>query len=220
MRVCFQDGAIHKGTGVAFIGIADYIFGRACGSTTGLPFLSGRKTGTTTPSKPGSLHLANDLLRCHFEESLLQCPITSTSNIMLDFFGVDMPAVTQDDALLFLIEVYLCIVRYGFASNRVTVEKAFHGFAFTKMRADNFWSILGLDMGIENALGFDDYIGALLTETVAAREIHLGMAYPLSVYFFLKRLIDSIRAAGKASCSLTNKNSMTVRHTTLYPPDF
>ena len=73
-------------------------------------------------------------------------------------------------------------------------------------------------MGIENVLGFNDYIGALLTETVTASEIHLGMAYPLSAYFFLKRLIDSIRPAGKASCSLTNKNSMTVLHTTLSFP--
>jgi hypothetical protein len=88
------------------------------------------------------------------------------------------------------------------------------------MSGDDFWSILGLDMGIEDALGFNDYIGALLTETVTTGEIHLGMAYPLSAYFFLQRLIDSIRAAGNASCSLTNKNSMTLLHTTLYPPDF
>jgi len=87
------------------------------------------------------------------------------------------------------------------------------------MRGDNFWSILSLDMGIENAFRFDDYIGTLLTETVTTSEIHLGMAYPLPVYFFLKRLIDSIRAAGKASCSLTNKDSTMVLHTTLHSPD-
>jgi hypothetical protein len=99
------------------------------------------------------------------------------------------------------------------------VEKAFHRLAISKMRDDNFWSILGLDMGIENAFGFNDYIGALLAETVTTSEIHLGMAYPLSAYFFPKRLTDSIRAAGETSCSLTNKDSMMVLHTTLYPPD-
>jgi hypothetical protein len=99
------------------------------------------------------------------------------------------------------------------------VEKAFHRLAISKMRADNFWGILGLDVGIENAFRFNDYIGTLLAETVTTSEIHLGMAYPLPAYFFLKRLIDSIRAAGEASCSLTNEDSMMVLHTTLHSPD-
>jgi hypothetical protein len=99
------------------------------------------------------------------------------------------------------------------------IEKAFHRFAISKMRADNFWSILSLDMGIKNAFGFNDYIGTLLAETVTTGEIHLGMAYPLSAYFLLKHLTDSIRTAGETSCSLTNKDSIMVLHTTLYPPD-
>jgi hypothetical protein len=86
------------------------------------------------------------------------------------------------------------------------------------MRGDNFWSILGLDMGIENALRFNDYIGTLLAETMTTSEIHLGMAYPLPAYFLLKRLVDSIRATGETSCSLTDEDSTMVFHTTLHPP--
>src|SRR4030043_2436820 len=99
------------------------------------------------------------------------------------------------------------------------VEKAFHRFAISKMRGDNFRNILGLNMGIENALGFNDYIGTLLAETVAAGNINLGMAYPLLTYFFLKRLIANIRAAGKASRSLTNEDGMMVLHTILFSLD-
>jgi hypothetical protein len=99
------------------------------------------------------------------------------------------------------------------------VEKAFHRFVISKMRSNNFRNILGLNMGIENALGFNDYVGTLLAETVAAGEINLGMAYPLSTYFFLKRLTDNIRAAGKASRSLTNKDGMMVLHTILFSLD-
>jgi hypothetical protein len=108
---------------------------------------------------------------------------------------------------------------YGFAGYRVMVEKTFHRLAISKMRGDNFRSILGLDMGIENAFRFNDYIRTLLAETVTASEIHLGVAYPLLVYFFLKRLVDSVRAAGKASCSLTDEDSTMAFHTTLHPPD-
>jgi hypothetical protein len=99
------------------------------------------------------------------------------------------------------------------------VEKAFYRLAISKMRGDNFWGILGLDMSIEYAFRFNDYIRALLTETVTTSEIHLGMAYPLPTYLLLKRLIYGIRAAGEASRSLTNENSMMVFHTILHPPD-
>jgi hypothetical protein len=98
------------------------------------------------------------------------------------------------------------------------VEKAFHGLAISKMRGDNFRSVLGLDVSIENAFRFNDYIGTLLAETMTTSEIYLGMFYALSSYFFLKRLIDNIRTAGKASCSLTDKDSTMVFHTTLHPP--
>jgi hypothetical protein len=87
------------------------------------------------------------------------------------------------------------------------------------MGSNNFRSIVGLDMSIENALGFNDYIRTLLAETVAAGKINLGMAYPLSAYFFPERLIDSIRAAGKTSCSLTNEDGMIVLHTILFSLD-
>jgi hypothetical protein len=56
------------------------------------------------------------------------------------------------------------------------VKKTLHGLAISKMRADNFWSILSLDMGIENAFRFNNYIGTLLAETMTTGEIYLGMA--------------------------------------------
>jgi hypothetical protein len=99
------------------------------------------------------------------------------------------------------------------------VEKALHRFVITKMGNNDFLSVLGLDMGIKNAFGFNDHIGALLAETVAAGEVHLGMAYPMPAYFFPKRLIDSIGAAGKASCPLANKDGAMVWHTIRFSPD-
>jgi hypothetical protein len=99
------------------------------------------------------------------------------------------------------------------------VEKTFHSFAISKMRGDNFWSILSLDMGIENAFRFNDYIRTLLAKAVTTSKIHLSMAYPLPVYFFLKSIIDSFRAAGNASCSLTNENGTMVFHTIFHSLD-
>jgi hypothetical protein len=87
------------------------------------------------------------------------------------------------------------------------------------MRGDNFRSVLGLDVGIENAFRFDNYIRTLLAKAVTTSEIHLGMAYPLPVYFFLKRIIDSFGTAGNASCSLTDKNGAMAFHITFYSLD-
>jgi hypothetical protein len=94
------------------------------------------------------------------------------------------------------------------------VEKAFDGLAISKMRGDNLRSILGLDMSIENAFGFNDYIGTLLAKAMTTGEIHLGMSYFFPVDFFLESCIDGFGAAGNASCSLANENGARASHIT------
>jgi hypothetical protein len=99
------------------------------------------------------------------------------------------------------------------------VEESLYWLAISKMRGDNFRSVLSLDVGIENASRFDNYIRTLLAKAVTTSEIHLGMAYPLPGYFFLKRIIDSFRAAGNAPRSLTDKNGAMAFHITFHPLD-
>ena len=52
MGVCLQNRAVHKGTGVALVGIADNIFRRASGLAAEFPLDPGGKTGPTTPTQP------------------------------------------------------------------------------------------------------------------------------------------------------------------------
>jgi hypothetical protein len=56
------------------------------------------------------------------------------------------------------------------------VEKSLHWLTIPKMRTDNLWGILSLDMGIENTLRFNHYIGTLLTETMTTGEIHFNIS--------------------------------------------
>jgi hypothetical protein len=65
---------------------------------------------------------------------------------------------------------------HSFAGYRVMIEQTLHGLAISKVRTDNLWSILSLDMGVENTFRFNNYIGTLLAETVTTGEIHLSMA--------------------------------------------
>jgi hypothetical protein len=99
------------------------------------------------------------------------------------------------------------------------VKEAFHRLAILEMRGDNFGSIFGLNVGVENALRFNDYIGALLTEAMATGEVHLDIIHPLPTYFVLECLIDSFGPAGNAPCSLTNKDNALVYHAILHPSD-
>ena len=107
VRVRFQDRAVHESAWVAFIGVADYIFLLSGRVAAELPLAAGGKTSTASTSQPGIRDLADNLLRCHFKAGLPQRPITPASNIVIDFFRVDLSAVAQDDALLFFVEVYL-----------------------------------------------------------------------------------------------------------------
>ncbi len=84
-----------------------------------------------------------------------------------------MAAVAQDDPPLLFIEFNIRVARYRLTADRVAVEEAFHRLAVPKVGAHNIGRILGLDMGIEDAVGFNNDIGALLTEAVAAAEVNL-----------------------------------------------
>jgi len=97
-------------------------------------------------------------------------------DIVVNFLGINVSTVMQDDALLFFIKVYLRVAWYSFISYWVTIEKALHWLAIPEVGANNLRRILSLDMGIENALRFNDYIGTLLAETMTASEIHLNIS--------------------------------------------
>ena len=74
-----------------------------------------------------------------------------------------------------LHEVENTILMQNSGSHRVTVEESFHWLAISKVRMNNLRSILRLDMGIENALRFNYYIGSLLAETMTTGEIYLNI---------------------------------------------
>jgi hypothetical protein len=103
--ICFQDGTVHKGTGVAFIGVTDYVFAAARGAAAKLPLATGGKTGATSPAKTGFLDLLNNLLGSH-QKSFPQRSITSAINVVPDLFRVDLPTISQNYTLLLLVEVY------------------------------------------------------------------------------------------------------------------
>jgi len=90
----------------------------------------------------------------------------------------------QDDTLLFFIKVYLRVAWYSFVSYWVTIEKALHRLAIPEVGANNLRCIPSLDMGIENALGFNDYARALPAKavTMATTDFQRSVFQPLPSY--------------------------------------
>ncbi|MBA7601124.1 hypothetical protein ES703_08191 [subsurface metagenome] len=99
MRVAFQQRAVHKGTGVALIGITNHILYRARGLATEFPLQTGGEASPSPAPQPRLLYLLNHPLRGHF-----QCPdqaaIAIPGDILVDALRVDNPAVAQGDAHL------------------------------------------------------------------------------------------------------------------------
>jgi hypothetical protein len=62
------------------------------------------------------------------------------------------------------------------------------------VRSDDFSSILGLDMGIENTIGLHHDIGALLAKTMAAGKVNFSFRHALFDQLCLQGLIDSVTA--------------------------
>jgi hypothetical protein len=59
------------------------------------------------------------------------------------------------------------------------IEETLHRFSVTEVRGNDFGGIIGIDMGIEDAVRFDHHVGALLAKAVAAGEVNGGSGHAL-----------------------------------------
>ena len=77
-------------------------------------------------------------------------------------------------------------------SHRVTVEETLHRLALAKVGTHNLRGILSLDVGIKDAVRFDNYAWPVPAKTVTmtAADVHLGVCHTLPLYLSLERLVD------------------------------
>ncbi len=100
--VAFQDGAIHVGPGIAFIGIADddFCVGLDCGGH--FPLGPGGKAGPAAPAEPGTFNRCDYLVGGQ-PESLDQGRVPARGDILVDALRVDLAALFHDNPF-FLVE--------------------------------------------------------------------------------------------------------------------
>ena len=123
MRVAFHDRAVHVGSGVPFVGIADDVSGLSPSPPAGFPLDAGGEAATAAAAKPGKLHFGDHLLRGHPREHLGQGGIAAAADIVFDVGDVIDPGGVENQPFLPGKEGDLALVNDLFAGQWVDVQE-------------------------------------------------------------------------------------------------
>ena len=100
LRITFQHAAIHEGSRIALVGIADHVFLRANGLGHGAPLKAGG-IATASASAQSALEILLDHhLRLHLGERFDQRLIAVAPDVFIDLLGIDVAGVLQHDRIL------------------------------------------------------------------------------------------------------------------------
>ncbi|OPY73869.1 MAG: hypothetical protein A4E63_00909 [Syntrophorhabdus sp. PtaU1.Bin050] len=117
MRVRFNEGPVHKGTRIAFVGVTDQVFLLAGCIPAHGPFLEGGKSRTTTASEACLPHHPDYVVRRHLK-GFHQALVAINSKILINVLRIDEPAVSEDYSHLRfqhgeLVEPRYIVIRIG-----------------------------------------------------------------------------------------------------------
>ncbi len=92
VRITFEQGSIHVGSGITLITITDNHFRRFLNFAGNLPFATGRKTGPAATTQIGGLNLFKHPGPAFFEP-LSQRKVTANRQIMVNFIWINQTAM-------------------------------------------------------------------------------------------------------------------------------
>ena len=212
MRITLDDAPVHKGAGVALIGVADddrLNLARLGGVAAGLPLDAGRESAAAAASQPGALDLDDDLLRTHLGHRLHQGGVSVDGDVIVDPLGIDDAAVAEHHQFLLGEEGNVLQCRYValFLLSRRRVHEVFNRPSLQQVLLDQEGGRLLIDAAIKDAVRLHDDDGTLSTESLATGSDHLDFApQSLLFNFGFQGLGSSERFAGNTSGSGTNEN--------------
>ena len=198
--VALKSGAVHVRARVALVGVADHVL-LALGLLLGeLPLHAGREARAAAAAKAGLEHFVDDLLRRHLEEDLLDRLVAVARDVVLDLLGVDHAAVTEDDAVLLLVE---WDVRLGDELLRLlgVIAETLNDAALHEVLGDDLLDVRGLDLDVESALREDLDDRALLAEAETARRDDLDLVLEAGGLELVRERLDDLVGAARAARS-------------------
>ena len=102
MGIAFQDAAVHKRAGVAFIGIADNIFFIAFGLAGEFHLSPVGKPPPPRPRNPDFMMISITWFGVYSCKAFLDGLIPAMGNVIINGTGIDDAAISQNDLFLFL----------------------------------------------------------------------------------------------------------------------
>ena len=128
--VALQHGTVHKGAGVALIGVAADIFHIALTLPGKEPLLAGGEAAAAAPAQSAVLDGLNDLIGGHLGQHAAQRLVAVHGDVFIDIFGVDDAAVAQRHTLLLFIEFGVVEVLDGLIiHHRLLIKQTGHDTA-------------------------------------------------------------------------------------------
>ncbi|MPN11851.1 hypothetical protein SDC9_159159 [bioreactor metagenome] len=192
MRVAFEHRPVHKGTGVAFVGVAQHIFLIALGPCGKAPLHPCRESGAAAAAQARCLDHIDYLLRRHFGQYLAQCPVSVKRYVFVDFLGVDQSAVAQHDTFLLLIEIGFIERLDAAFLNGFLIQKAFYHTAFQKMLFHDFRNILHLYAAVKTSFRIYDHDRAQCTKAKTTRHNNLYFFFQSLCFYFSIHCINNL----------------------------
>ena len=109
VRVGFDNGSVHKCTGVALVSVAYKVFFLALALTCGIPLEPCREACTASSCKSGSLDDFDYFFGGHTAYSLFKSRVAVLFYIFLNYFRIDYTAVSESDTCLFCKELAVLV---------------------------------------------------------------------------------------------------------------
>ena len=204
--IALERGAVHVGAGVALVGVTDHVL-LALGLLHGeLPLHTGGEARAAATAETRLEHLIDDLLGRHLEENLLESLVTVAGDVVLDLLGIDDAAVSQNDAVLLLIERNVGVGDELLGLIGIVAETR-NDAALDEVLGDDLLNVLGLDLNVERTLRKNLDERTLFAETETAGNDYLNLLGETGgLEFLLEHFDDAVTAARHARGAAANQN--------------
>ena len=99
VRVALQDRLVVEGAGVPLFAVAEHILDRRGVARQKAPLGGRGEGGASSPPQARGVHLLQGFPGGHFVKGFPEGPVPAVGQIMIDVEGVDVPGVSQGDAV-------------------------------------------------------------------------------------------------------------------------
>ena len=206
--VTLQNGTIHKRTGVALVGVTDNVL---LGSLVGggqRPLTAGGEATAATATQTGIQNGLDNVLGGHLGQHLTQSGVTVHGDVLVDRLGVDDAAVTQNHAVLSLVEggVGQGHVAVNLLS-AILVDQTLHHATLQQVLGDDLGHVVGLHTAVEGAVGMDDNHGTQCAQTEATGLHNLDFFFQtIGLNVLIKGVNDLVTARGGTAGTAADQN--------------